>query len=85
MHWYIEYHDDQDHGFPDGMAFVTRAPDGGMTFVDFILVADMHRRKGVGTALVEAIRTRWPDAIFTDAISDDGEAFMASPIFGAQP
>ena len=80
VHWYVEYHDDIfDCPFPLGIAFVSYHPNGPLpAIVYFVLVADLHRRKGVATKLIAAIRSRWPDAMLTDAISEDGKAFMDS-------
>ncbi len=83
LHWYVEYHATHlDMAFPLGMAFVT-VPMGGMAtvrgpHVDFIIVVDQCRREGIATALIDAIRNRWPDVWLTDAISSPGEALLRS-------
>ncbi len=82
FHWQVEYHAPQDRGFPIGLAWVIAPPLGGSwpkgTYprpcITFVLVVDEERRKGIGTKLVQAIRERWPNAMFTDAISEADEA-----------
>jgi hypothetical protein len=67
--WQVEYRD--GHVFPTGVAWVT-APPPGMTepppgldprpMIEFVLVADVVRRRGIATRLVGACRERWPSA-----------------------
>jgi GNAT superfamily N-acetyltransferase len=44
-------------------------------YVDWLCVMEDHRRAGIGTALLDAIRARWPDVVF-DAFTDSGEKFL---------
>jgi GNAT superfamily N-acetyltransferase len=82
--WQVEYHSAaEDHGFPLGVAWVTYdpppkrrkqnspalRPDG---WVKFVLVADDARRRGIATALVEAILERWPGVRLTGPVSEAG-------------
>lgn len=79
IHWQVEwYPDDVEAGAPYGLAWVSAsAGDGGFAYLDFVLVRDDHRRQGVATDLVRACRERWP-GLKMDAVSDAGEAFLAS-------
>ena len=83
MHWYIEWHDDViDRSFPLGIGFCTIAPPEpqgtGPAFLDFLLVADPFRRKGIATAIIEAARKRWPHIQLTGAVSTGGSALLRS-------
>lgn len=83
VHWYVEFHDDEaDMAFPLGVAYVSDFR-GSTTIkravLDFVLVADQHRRNGVGRKLVEACRERFgADILLTHAISDAGVALLRS-------
>ncbi len=73
-HWYVEFHDAPlflDEGtvselpvaWPDevpGRAFVIEYPDHGVA-MDYLYVDKFSRRRGIGTKLVEACISRWPD------------------------
>ncbi len=85
LHWYVEFHDDDyDMPFPLGIGFVTAygcEPDHGSDispYLDFVLVADQHRRNGVATAIVEACRQRWPNIKLMDEISELGSHLLES-------
>lgn len=90
MHWYVEFHDDErDMAFPLGVAYVTAVPEAAWTeehvkagmpraVLDFVLVADLHRRKGIARRLVAACRKRWPEIYLTGAISPEGKALLGS-------
>ncbi len=76
-HWQVEYWPDGvGAAWPDGVAWVTAL--GEFVFLDGVFVRDDRRRRGVGTALVKAIKERWPGVILSEAISAAGEAFLAS-------
>ena len=77
IHWLVEAHDlNNDLAHPIGIAYVTVAPT--IVSVDYILVADESRRNGVATSLWRAIKARWPNAILTEAVSEEGEKFLDS-------
>ena len=77
VHWYVEYHsDDYESGYPCGIAFVTAAKR--VAYLDFIFVVDQDRRTGIGTALLNACRRRWPYIEFGEAISKAGAALLTS-------
>lgn len=82
FHWYVEFHDDEhDMAFPLGIGFVTDPSEHNKAvppFLDFVLVADQHRRKGVATAIVKACRCRWPKIALSDAISECGAQLLKS-------
>lgn len=83
LHWYVEYHDDSaDMAFPLGVAYVSHA--AAITCLDYILVADPHRRKDIGSALLDACCKRWPGIHITDAISEAGEGLLASAVHGGE-
>ena len=50
---------------------------GSDPYVDWLFVMDEYRRRGIGTALLGAVRERWPDVEF-DAVTEAGERFLAS-------
>ena len=80
VHWQIEFYpDDFEVGAPLGLAWVSVYPI--FTFLDFVLVRDDERRRGIATALVAACRARWPGLQGLDpgdAVSEAGEAFLES-------
>lgn len=80
VHWQIEFYpDDCEVGAPLGLAWVSVYPT--FTFLDFVLVRDDERRRGIATALVAACRVRWPELQGLDpedAVSEAGEAFLKS-------
>lgn len=65
----------KDMAYPVGQAWVTTAPNH--VYVDWILVDEAHRRKGIGKKLLEAIRQKWPAATY-DGATDAGKALIAS-------
>lgn len=80
VHWQIEFYpDDFEVGAPLGLAWVSVYPT--FPFLDFVLVRDAERRRGIATALVAACRARWPGLQGLDpddAVSEAGEAFLKS-------
>ena len=80
IHWQIEFDpDDFEVGAPLGLAWVSVYPT--FTFLDFVLVRDSERRRGIASALVAACRGRWPGLQGLDpddAVSEAGEAFLKS-------
>jgi GNAT superfamily N-acetyltransferase len=66
--WYVEAYKG-GRMFPVGTAYVVAV--GNVAQLNFILVADQWRRQGVGTALINAIRDRWPDYQATLPMGDE--------------
>lgn len=78
MQWYVEYHDHRhDVRFPLGVGYVVVADEDYVT-LEFILVADQHRRKGVATSIVRACEERWPGIVLSSPISQCGEKLMSA-------
>lgn len=66
---------------PLGIGFVTDPSEQNEAFppfLDFVLVADQHRGKGVAIAIVEVCRRRWPNVALTDSISECGSRLLES-------
>ena len=77
LHWQVEYHDDQwDVTYPLGVAWVTACDL--CVYLDYVQVADHHRRRGIATALIAACGERWPNIILTDPISEAGAGLLAA-------
>lgn len=86
IHWQVEFWDEVECSRPYGVAWVTIFDPPPVDYrgdfvvnpvIDYILVCDDSRRKGVATALAQACRQRWPAIELTGAISPEGEAFIA--------
>jgi len=67
-----------DLPYPMGQAWVSDYTPFNQSLIslDFILVADQHRREGVAIHLYNEIKKRWPNVIVTDAISKSGDGFL---------
>ena len=76
IHWQVEYFPDEEVGAPYGVAWVVRTEF--LTLVEYVLVRDEHRGKGVAKAILLACFERWPDCRLTDAISPGGQALLDS-------
>ena len=78
VHWRVEcYADTGDLPFPVGTAWVSDYnPHQELVSLDFILVPDHMRRKGIARILMNAIKQRWPKIHVTDAISASGLSFL---------
>lgn len=74
--WHVEFFlDDEPQTFPVGTAYAVAT--GGAAQLNFILVADGWRRKGIGARLVEACQQRWPNLQYTSAMSESGEGLIS--------
>jgi GNAT superfamily N-acetyltransferase len=77
-HWQVEYFPDEHaRPFPEGLAWVMvppAGPDWPGPVVEYVLVLDDSRRRGIGTKLVAAIKERWPSAMLTPPASEAGAA-----------
>jgi len=88
VHWQVEaYPTNADVGHPLGICWISdqsvrRPPDWrGDEFppsIDYVLVADPYRRKGIATRLVQACQERWPDLDIGEASSEAGQALLES-------
>ena len=77
IHWFVEfYEDDVENSCPSGTAYVVAAPV--IQVVEFILVRDDRRRRGVATELLRACYRRWPNIGLTDSVTEAGAAFLAA-------
>jgi GNAT superfamily N-acetyltransferase len=79
--WVVEWWD-REEAYPFGQAWVF-VSDGSLIFIDWLEVPAEHRRKGIGTALMDAIRARWPQVSYEGA-TDLGEAFLREYDAGAR-
>ncbi|MBN9118109.1 MAG: hypothetical protein J0I06_02920 [Planctomycetes bacterium] len=70
--WSIEYRR-SGVAFPVAEAWVFVSPQ--WTYLGFLFVVEGCRRQGIGTAVFEAIKQRWPNAEF-DAVTEAGKAFV---------
>lgn len=84
-HWQVEAHSYTDgQGYPVGIAWVLEPlPMPDHTFpppavLDFILVPDHYRRRGIARRLINACRERWAELVLTEAISEAGAALTAA-------
>jgi GNAT superfamily N-acetyltransferase len=88
VHWQVEaYPVDIEYGHPLGICWVSdqsvrRPPDwrGGEfpPSIDYVLVADPYRRKGIATHLIQACQERWPTLDIGEAVSEAGQALLES-------
>jgi GNAT superfamily N-acetyltransferase len=84
--WQVEYHHEDDRGFPVAVAWVLAPPPDGSwpagthcprETLMYIQVADDERRRGFATRLVRACVKRWPNIYLTDAAGGAGEGLLA--------
>ena len=74
IRWAVEcWHPEM--AYPVGQAWVVVTPYG--PFLDWLHVMEGHRRTGVGTVLLTAIRKRWPDLVVAP-VTESGESFLAA-------
>ena len=74
VRWAVEYWRPK-MVFPVAQAWVSLDPYGA--YIDWLYVMEGWRRQGVGMALFQAIRQRWPDVEY-DAVTEAGEALLNS-------
>jgi len=73
--WHVEIYDDQGRQFPVGVAYVKQfGPLDAQ--LDFIVIADAWRRQGFAERLMHAIKSRWPNAYATQAMSEEGQRLL---------
>ena len=75
--WVAEYWDLSWDFLPAGNAVVAMTQDYP-PLVMYVHTLDHFRRQGIATALMEAVKNRWPDAQRTDGISESENAFIES-------
>src|SRR5688572_14073264 len=81
QHWQVEYFPEgRTYPYPWGLAWVVVPPDGpdSRPMLEYVLVNDECRRRGVGKALVTACLERWPTLYLGAAVTDEGEALLRS-------
>lgn len=71
IRWVVEYWR-KEMGFPIAQAWVGI---GYVPYIHWLHVMEGHRRRGVGTRLLTAIKDRWPGVEY-DAVSEAGEMFV---------
>ncbi len=77
VHWQAELWDvEYESARPDAIAWLTIMPE--FMVLDYVLVPDESRRKGLAKRLVKACQERWPGLMLTDAISPEGQALLGS-------
>ena len=78
IHWNVECFDDdpRQQQFPIGTAYVVALR--GAAQVQFVLVADQWRHRGVAKALVAACKERWPNLMYTGPMDEAGEGLLRS-------
>jgi GNAT superfamily N-acetyltransferase len=73
IRWVAEYWR-EPMAYPVGQSWVVVTLYGPI--IDWLHVMDDHRRVGIGTTLLTAIRTRWPDVVYAPA-TELGDRFLA--------
>jgi len=69
--WQVEYYAEEGSVFPVGTAYV-ESPPSGPPRMNFMLVADQWRGRGIASAMMAACVEKWPDLEFTTPISRGG-------------
>ena len=70
--WQVEFYAEEGSVFPIGTAYV-ESPLSEPPRLNFMLVADQWRSRGIATQLVAACVEKWPDLRFSEPISKMGE------------
>jgi len=79
--WHVEYYnEDENTMFPVGTAYVVILET--TVQLNFILVADQWRRRGIGRQLVEACRKRWPNIQLTIAMEFESSKSFFEAVAG---
>lgn len=69
--WAVEYWR-KEMAYPVALAWVSMPYS---PYIDWLYVMEGYRRRGIGSAMLEAIKARWPDVEF-DAFTESGEHFI---------
>jgi GNAT superfamily N-acetyltransferase len=83
--WYVEYFDDDpaQRLFPYATAYVS-VTTAGSAHLDYVLVGDDWRKRGIARALIKACQERWPSLQFSShmvtvsALLGQGDSFVDS-------
>ncbi len=70
--WQVAWYDNLP--FPSGLAWVTVGSTGERAVMEYVLVDDERRRRGIAKALIVASRERWPGLYLNIAINPAGLA-----------
>ena len=81
--WHIEFYSEESSLFPVGTAYV-ESPPGGPPRMNFMLVADQWRSRGIASHLMAACLEKWPDLEFSDPISQAGRKAVERAVSGRQ-
>lgn len=87
--WQAEYYMEDGSVFPVGTAYV-ESPPSSPPKLNFILVADPWRSRGIATELLAACIEKWPTLEFSKPISREGGKAVSRAIsnqaaFTSQP
>lgn len=69
--WQVEYYAEEGSVFPVGSAYV-ESPPSGPPRMNFMLVADQWRGRGIASVMMAACVEKWPDLEFTTPIGRGG-------------
>lgn len=69
--WQVEYYAKEGSVFPVGTAYI-EFPPSSVPKLNFILVADQWRSRGIATKLLAACLEKWPSLEFSEPISPNG-------------
>ena len=69
--WQVEYYAEEGSVFPVGTAYV-ESPPSGPPKMNFLLVADQWRGRGIASSMMAACVEKWPGLEFSTPISRGG-------------
>lgn len=69
--WQVEFYAEEGSVFPVGTAYV-ESPPSGPPLLNFMLVADQWRGRGIASSMMAACVEKWPDLEFSTPISRGG-------------
>lgn len=79
--WHVEYYDEPySHLFPSAVAYLMEDTSSGIAHLNFIFVADLWRRRGIGREMLQAIMKRWPkpNLRWTKGMDEAGQGLLRS-------
>lgn len=74
IYWHVELYCDEGNMFPVGTAYVVS--HGDFAQLNFILVADEWRCRGLAGELLSAIRSKWPEVTATAPMNDTARRLL---------
>ncbi len=80
IYWQVEAYSEEGSMFPVAEAFVVELEGRQFAQLNYIIVFDQWRRRGIGTAIVEACRVKWPLLEFTSPMDDEQSIAFAHTI-----